>query len=146
MTSNPSSAVLDNTPLVESPEGYGGDDWTFRKELEAEFLSLRFKSRKFSHEKEPETRLTDSLWLTWHRDSPKQTIETVYNIVDSIEVRVTFASQETSDCETTVSINAYGKIRKSRSPYRMGKMNLVLKTHDTTELFHHIHHFMTKPL
>jgi hypothetical protein len=139
------TSVLDNTPLVESPEGYDGDDWTFRKGLEAEFLALRFKSRKSSHEKEPATRLADSLWLTWHRVSRNHPAEAA---VDNIEVRVTFASHETSDSinyETTVNINCYGRGNKSRRPYRVEKMKLVLKNHDTADLFHHIHHFLTKP-
>lgn len=140
--SRPRTTVLDNTPLMKQTEDTDGDIWTFRKQLEAEFLTLQFKSRKFSHEKEPETRLADSLWLTWHRVSRNHPSEAA---VDNIEVRVTFTSgtSDPSGCEATISINCYGRGIKSRRPYRVEKMKLILKNQDTVELFH-IHHFMTK--
>ena len=83
--------VFDESTPRRSPEGYTRGDWTMRKQMEADFRALGFRSHKFSHKKEPDNRFADSLWLSWNWDSKKSNLR---GAVCDIEVRVTFLKKE----------------------------------------------------
>lgn len=131
------NSLRDNTPSMESPEGYSKDDWTFRKQLEDDFRKLGFKSHKFSHKNEPEMRQADSLWLSWNGDSKKKVFDTA---VTDIEVRVTFASYQ-----SVTTITHTGRERGACIARRMGKATFVTGMSDSRDVIAHVQHLLTKP-
>ena len=137
--------LLDNTRLVLSPEGYFKGDWTFRKQLEADFRALGFKSHKFSHKKEPETRAADSLWFSWNSYSKKLAFDTA---VTDIEIRVTFDGYKTeffSGYKTTINVTHEGRTSGGCIPRRMGKATFILESSDNRDVLAHVQHLLTKP-
>ena len=137
--------LLDGTRPMKKPEGYTGTDWTFRKQLEAEFRALGFRSHRFSHKNEPENRLADSLWLSWNCDNKKQPVGAA---VTDIEARVTFAVHRTpyyEEHETTITITHDGRGSHGCLPRRMGKSVFVIENSDTTDILDHVKHLITKP-
>jgi hypothetical protein len=95
--------VFDSTTSMASPEGYTKGDWTFRKQLEADFRALGFRSHKFSHKKEPLTRRADSLWLSWTSDGKNLAENTA---VSNVVVRATF-----SEYKTTITVTHYENVK-----------------------------------
>lgn len=136
--------LLDNTRAMQSPEGYTGNDWTFRKQLEADFRALGFRSHKFSHKKESETRLADSLWFSWNSDNKNQPRSAT---VTDIEVRVTFAVRATpyfTDHETVISVTHDGRTSGGCMSRRMGKAVFAIDTSDSRDALAHVQHLQTK--
>lgn len=137
--------VLDNTPRMRTPDGAPvKGDWTFRRQLEADFRALGFKSHKFSHKNEPETRSADALWLSWNSDSKKRPSGA---IVTDIEVRVTFAihrQPHPSDPETIITVTHDGRERRACIARRMGKAVFTLGWTDTADVMAHINHLLSK--
>jgi hypothetical protein len=136
--------LLDNTKPMKRPEGYTRDDWTFRKQLEADFRALGFKSHKFSHKNEPETRLADSLWLSWNSDSKKRPIQAT---VTDIEVRVAFIVHGQPNYtyhETIITVTHDGRERGGCLSRRMGKAEFTLGWTDTADVMAHVNHLLAK--
>jgi hypothetical protein len=133
--------LLDNTRAVKAPEGYDRGDWTFRKQLEADFRALGFKSHKFSHKNEPETRAADSLWLSWNSDNKKQAS---YSAVTDIEVRVTFGPYF-ADHEAIITVTHEGRTAGGCMSRRMGKATFVIEVLDSRDVIAHVQHLLTKP-
>ena len=136
---------LDNSPLVESPDGYLKGAWTFRKQLEADFRALGFRSHKFSHKNEPETRLADSLWFSWNSDNKKTPVRSA---VTDIEARVTFTVHKTpyfEEHETTITVTHDGRTSGGCMPRRMGKVVFSISGTDTRDVLAHVQHLQTKP-
>lgn len=137
--------LLDNTRKIQAPNGYDKDDWTFRKQLEADFRKLGFRSHKFSHKKEPETRLADSLWLSWISDSKEKAFNTT---VTDIEARVVFESHQNQYFETTtttVTITHDGN-NGGCYPRRLGKVIFIIEDNsDTRDVLAHINFLLNKP-
>jgi hypothetical protein len=137
--------LLDNTSLVPSPEGYFKGNWTFRKQLEADFRALGFKSHKFSHKKEPETRAADSLWLSWNSDSKKLAVRNP--AVTDIEIRVTFDGYSEgglSGYSTTVTVTHDGR-NGGCIARRMGHATFVTGMSDSRDVMAHVQHLLAKP-
>ena len=100
--------VFDETTPRPAPEGYTKGDWTVRKQVEADFRALGFRSHKFSHKKEPDNRFADSLWFSWNWDNKKSNLR---GAVCDIEVRVTFLKKEYShsvEYETIATVTHEG--------------------------------------
>lgn len=137
--------VLDNTPKMKAPDGVLiKGDWTFRRQLEADFRALGFKSHKFSHKNEPETRSADSLRLSWNSYNKKPPL---YGTVTDIEVRVTFAihrQPHPSDPETIITVTHDGRKRNDCIARRMGKAVFALGWTDTSDVMAHINHLLNK--
>jgi hypothetical protein len=130
---------------MRTPEGSPSKgDWTFRKQLEADFRALGFKSHKFSHKNETETRSADSLWLSWNSDSKKRPSGA---IVTDIEVRVTFAIKgqpHYTDHETIISVTHNGRERRACIARRMGKAVFTLDWTNTADVMAHIDYLLAK--
>jgi hypothetical protein len=137
--------VLDNTQLMSTPDNIPvKGDWTFRRQLEADFRALGFKSHKFSHKNEPETRSADSLWFSWNSDSKKRPIGA---IVTDIEVRVTFAIKGQpyyTDYETIITITHEGRERHACIARRMGKAVFTLDWINSDDVMAHINYLLSK--
>lgn len=137
--------VFDNSQRVKSPEGYAGAEWTFRKQLEADFRALGFRSHKFSHKNEHADRLADSLWLSWISDSKKQPVGAS---VTDIEVRVTFFGYEGSDFierGTVITVTHDGRGRGGCIPRRMGKAVFTINSTDIRDVLEHVTYLISKP-
>lgn len=137
--------LLDNTQKMRTPDGVSTKgDWTFRKQLEADFRALGFKSHKFSHKNEPETRSADSLWLSWNSDSKKRPI---HSIVTDIEVRVTFAiigRPHYTDHKTIITVTHSGLGRGACYASRMGKAEFTLDWTKADDVMAHIDYLLNK--
>lgn len=112
------------------------DSQPLRRRLEALFISYGFKSRKFSHTKEPSTRTADALWLTWHRKNTEQD----FKIADSIEIRVTFTSND-----IFFVVHSYGKNNKGCLPYSQ-KQKFSLPEQSVAEILPYIRALQTSPV
>lgn len=138
--------LLDNTMHVPCSEGYLKGDWTFRKQLEADFRALGFKSHKFSHKNEPETRAADSLWLSWNSDNKKLAVRNP--AVTDIEIRVTFDGYSTgglSGYSTTVTVTHDGR-NGGCIARRMGNATFVIGMSDSRDVMAHVEHLLSKPV
>lgn len=139
--------VFDETTPRPAPKGYTRGDWTVRKQVEADFRALGFRSHKFSHKKEPDTRFADSLWLSWNWDSKRQSVPVA--AVCDIEVRVTFLKKEHShytDYETiaTVTHEGYNGGCINR---RIGKTVFDLCGYsDFRDIMEHVEYLMRKSI
>lgn len=93
--------------------GYTRDDWSQRKQIEADFCELGFSSKKFSHKNENVNRQADSLllsWVPWGKSNPTERLA-----IETIEIRVTFYPNVTVyDISRTERIGAC-------MPKKMGK-------------------------
>ena len=136
---------LDNTQKMRTPEGSPSKgEWTLRKQIEADFRALGFKSHKFSHKNEPETRSSDSLWLSWNSDNKKRS---VHSVLTDIEVRVTFAiigQPHYADHKTIITVTHSGLGRGACYASRMGKAEFALDWTNTADVMAHINYLLTK--
>lgn len=134
--------VFDESTRKEAPEGYAKDDWTVRKQFEADLCALGFRSHKFSHKNEPDSRFADSLWLSWNWGSKKNP-----GSVCDIEVRVTFIKKEYEyftehDITATVTHEGYNGGCVNR---RLGKVTFDLCGYsDFGDVLAHVRHLLEK--
>lgn len=136
--------VFDKSQALRSPDGYEGNDWTLRKQIEADFRALGFRSHKFSHKNEPAERIADSLWLSWNSDSKKRPVGAT---VTDIEARVTFAGHEGPyfiDRETIVTVTYSGRGSGGCIPRRMGEAVFTLAFNDIRDVVEHVKYLISK--
>lgn len=137
--------VFDNSPRMKAPASHAGQEWTLRKQIEADFRALGFRSHKFSHKNEPAERTADSLWLSWNSDNKKQPVG---GAVTDIEVRVAFSEKENPhfiERETVITVTHDGRGRGGCIPRRMGKSVFIMDSTDTRDAVEHVKQLIVKP-